>query len=332
MKSLRFGLLALGLTLVAAGSLQAQWYDTFDSYAKGRLDPQSNWEQWRSGNGTDAMVVDTYALSLPHSVEVAIGGIGGGLGDDVVYDFKHLSGGQPTSGQWICTSQTYVPTTSVGTGYYIMLNRYPDQLSWSLQLRIEPGLGRIQLDSDAGSGPGDLPLIFDQWVPIYSCIDLESDRVDIYYGKDLLAIGASWINGLGSGGSKQIAALDLYSGEPDQNGITELFFDNTQMDKVQGPCLVVNASPNPALSGNTLTLSVGGPMLANQTAALFVWEVLGNPLVLRLLVAPLNGNGEFEANVSVPPGLAGIDIGLKAFSSVAGGGLAASNIEHLYFQ
>jgi hypothetical protein len=310
--------------LLGAPQASAQWVDKFDSYDPAiKLTLQSNWEMWTGSSGVDADVVTTYSLTPSNGLLITGQPTFGMNGNDVVYDFVNLGGGQPTSGTYVAYARVYVPTGSTGVGWFIMLNSYPSPLNWSVQVQFNANTDVVHANEPTGLG--DLTLVRDQWMPLVTCIDLDNDRVDIFYGTDLLCKNQPWI----VNGSQQIACIDLYGGEP-AGGISELYYENVSLERVKdgGPLALVS-DPAPVPDGTNIALNISGPTHQNGTAAL----ILTSPIYSVLAIVPLNSNGEFSLAGTLPSGLSGLQLGFMAMAAPQGGGqLAQSNTEIVVIQ
>ena len=146
------------------------WFDDFSSYTLGQFldgDPtDGGWKGWDNDPAFGAYVVNTYELSVPHSVEIA--------GDsDLVHEYSGYTTGQHTYVAW-----QYIPSDFVGETAFILLNTYSDggDKSWSTQLRFNSDTGMVSSDFDGN----ELPLAFDQWIEIRVEIDLDADIQDIF--------------------------------------------------------------------------------------------------------------------------------------------------------
>src|SRR5262245_36089884 len=136
--------LGAGMFLLSQ-TASAQWLDTFDTYSLGPLAAQSDWEEWYTTPNVDANVSADFAFSGTKSVKI----VGKPSSNDVVYPFHLLPGGAPTSGQWLFSTKVYVPSSSTGLGFLIMLSTYNDGSgtdSWSLQVRFNANSGQVKSD------------------------------------------------------------------------------------------------------------------------------------------------------------------------------------------
>jgi hypothetical protein len=187
---------------------QAQWSEGFEDYVVGSgMHGQGGWEGWTGDPTWDAFVSDAQAHGGSQSVDI--------VGDA---DLVHMYCGV-TFGQWTYTAWQYVPAGLAGQSYFILLNKYPSNPNWSLQLRFDSDIGMVESEFEAAQ----LPLITDQWVEIRVEIDLVGDTQSIYYGGELLST-KSWTEGLSGGGLLKIRAVDLFA-----NGATTVYYDDISL-------------------------------------------------------------------------------------------------------
>jgi hypothetical protein len=210
---MRAGLLLLaaaGLALCLPVAAGAQWSDDFDSYANGQsLHGVGGWKGWDNNPAFTAYATDLYALSAPNSVDIT-------PTSDLVHEFSGY-----TSGAWVVTAWQYIPSTSTGQQYFILLNTYADGgiNNWSTEIQFANG--SVINDGDGAT----LPVIFDQWVEIRVEIDLDTDVQAIYYGGNLLT-QTSWTEGLSGGGALNIGAMDLFS-----NAASDIYYDDISIEE-----------------------------------------------------------------------------------------------------
>ncbi len=204
--------------LVNLGGLP--WVETFRHYfAENGMHGQWDWEGWGDDPAFDALTSDAYAYSDWLSVDIK--------GEaDLVYPFTDAD-----SGNWVFSTQVYVPTGLSETSYFILLNTYPADAvhpeNWSLQLELNGPAGVIKdCDSDAAA-----PLITGEWTEIRVEVDLDEDEQSVYYaGAHLLT--KSWTGGVAPGGELNIGAVDLYA-----SGSTSVFYDDLVLEHGEmSPC------------------------------------------------------------------------------------------------
>ncbi len=219
------------LLAASAAFGQTRLYETFDCYADGsNIVGQDGWEGWYSGF-VDAQVSSAQAFSAPHSLRLS-------AFSDIVHQFSI------DDGQWVASAMTYVPSTALASGYFIIMNQYGSAAidNWSVQVEFDPVLNRVQSEF----GNQELPIIKDQWVELRCDIDLTNDLVDIYYGGTALALDLVWTNNASTGGITSIAAFDLFS-----NGIAEMYFDNVSLLSA-APCAPCDTNCDGSLNGQDI--------------------------------------------------------------------------------
>lgn len=310
MRRLWFGLAASAMLVLSTGAqAQIAWQDHFDTYSLGPIDPQSDWEQWYASTNVDADVSNDQAFTGTKSLKVA-GPPTYTNPSDIVYPFKVLPGGMPTSGKWLVSMRTFVPTGATGVAYFIMMNQYGDPTTdnWSLQVRFNANGDKVKSD---GVGKQSTTLIRNKWVNFHAFIDLDNDKVDIFYNDVILVKGESWKDGISTGGIAQIANIDLYAGTG-TNAISSIYYDDAQLERVDSFSVVTNGQPNPAHAGDTVKITTMAPTLPNAPAALFVWDVSGVPVIRLLATGTIDLNGLWTIGGPVPTGLAGLDINFRS--------------------
>ncbi|HET6162167.1 MAG TPA: hypothetical protein VFG37_00760 [Planctomycetota bacterium] len=109
----------------------------------------------------------------------------------------------------------------------------------------------------------------------------------------------------------------------DTNGHSDVF--------VHGPYLTLEADPNPAPAGVTLTLSTftGDP---NNLAMLVIDDVNGAPMFVPIVITTFDAQGNLVVGGTVPAGFSGTEIGFIAFGIVATGKVGATNQVDVAFQ
>jgi Concanavalin A-like lectin/glucanases superfamily len=203
-------ILALALCIVALGARAAAFFDDFESYAVGsNLHGQGGWAGWAGNASAGALVSPNFAFSPTRSVNIT-------GASDLVHNFSGA-----TNGQWVFSVMQYIPSTSTGTNYVILLNTYRSpygaaDLNWSVQIQCNMATGQI---SDLG-GSATLPMVKDQWVEVRCEINLDANSVSEFYNGQLLSTHA-WQNGTGV---NEIQALDLFA-----NNAAPVYYDNVSL-------------------------------------------------------------------------------------------------------
>ncbi len=216
--------LQISLATVAALTFAANagaWSDGFEAYAAGSsVAGQGGWQGWTGNAAVAGLVSTAQAASGTKSLQIL-------SANDTVQPFTGLS-----SGLWTLSMQQYIPSTSSGTTYTILLNRYPANLNWSSQVTADIGAGLVGYFDGAGNQQGStLALNKDKWVDLRFDINLTANSVSAYYDNALMATTA-WQ----SGGINQLQALDLYG---DETGATTqvgpVYYDNIMLVQVPEP-------------------------------------------------------------------------------------------------
>jgi hypothetical protein len=184
------------------------------------------WEEWVGSIDVCGEVTTEEAFSGDRSIKI-VGNVGGsnGQGDDIVQRFD-IEGGRHT-----LSMMTFVPGGGRGNGYVVLLSNYPEPFDWAVVLRFDAN-GNLVRDSDH---PGiNTPMVKGEWIPLVIDIDLDADLVDVSYNGIRFITGKSWTGG---GGEPRFEALDLYAGEPGQNGTTGMYFDDIVLQSVCEVCV-----------------------------------------------------------------------------------------------
>jgi hypothetical protein len=207
--------------------------EDFESYAVGSvINGQGPWEGWSGSIDPFGYVSDEQAASGTKSLRETAPSGGAAQESDVVHRFDI------TGGKWVFSAKHYMPSTSVGISYFILLNNYPEPFNWSLDLGMNPSTGLVTTTELAnptefpGAVQNSVPLVRDQWVDIRCEIDLDAGatgRLDVYYNNQLVTSGITWAPVTGV--PRHLAALDLYS-----QGCDKVFFDDVKLEEVGATC------------------------------------------------------------------------------------------------
>ncbi len=193
--------------------------DSFDTYAAGSMiSGQGGWETWQDtlgSFGTDAAVVTAQSKSAPHSLNLVPGVPDG---SDIVHRFGY------TSGKWVVSVWTYVPSGQLSSGYVILMNTYQPTTSYHWSVVIELSSLNGQVLDQVSPGTATAPLVLDQWAEVRCEVDLDADTLMQWYngvpiGNHPDSYSANW----SAGGLKQIQAIDLYS-----NGVS-MYIDSVSI-------------------------------------------------------------------------------------------------------
>jgi hypothetical protein len=205
------------LDLVATDeALNQPWSDGFDIADPGLLGSQNGWGIWCDG-GLDAEVTGELFLSPPHALRIQ-------AGSDVVR--RHSTSGSLgiAGGIWEFSVWTNVPSFATGRGYAILLNQYcSPESNWSMQIEFNADQGVVRT-----FGGQELPMMKDQWINLRAEINLDEDRLSIWYGDFPLALDLVWTQNVGdtngNPGIPELAAINLYALD-----ITDMFFDDLSL-------------------------------------------------------------------------------------------------------
>src|ERR1019366_3146977 len=199
---------------VLARPVAAQVFDDFESYAVGsNLHGQGGWAGWMGNASAGALVSTNFSFSPIRSVNI-------NGASDLVHTFSGA-----TNGQWVFRVMQYIPSSSTGVSYVILMNTYQapygtSNLSWSVQIPCNLATG--QIISDYGGG-ATLPMLKDQWVEFRCEINLSSNSVSEFYNGQLLSTHL-WQGGGGGPGLNEIQALDLFA-----NNAGPVYYDNVSL-------------------------------------------------------------------------------------------------------
>ncbi len=210
--------LCASVSLAGAQSM----FDNFDSYTLGSIHGQGGWEGWTGIAGAAGIVSTDQASSGAQSLRLV-------AGHDTVRPFSGV-----TSGLWTLSLQQYIPSISSGSTWVILMNGYPVNLNWSVQVLADFDNNLIGVFDGGGTLQGTpLALLKDQWVDMRFEINLDANSVSSFYNNTLLGTHA-WQ----SGGFNELAALDLYPDEDTAGGTAQVgpvFYDNVQLALVPEP-------------------------------------------------------------------------------------------------
>lgn len=193
-------------------------FDNFDSYTLGSIEGQGGWQSWVGYSGICGDVTIEQAFSGAQSLKVE-------AGDDTVHPFTGVN-----SGQWTLSLRQYIPSTSGGQNYTILLNSYPNNLNWSAQVLADIDRSLVGVfDSSSVQQGSSVALVRDTWVDMRFEIDLDANSVSAFYNQALMASFA-WQ----TGGINELQALDLY---PDEGvpQVGPVYYDNVRLEQVPEP-------------------------------------------------------------------------------------------------
>lgn len=210
-------LLALPVALATTLTATADVADNFDSYVAGsQLHGQGGWKGWDNSAGAGALVSSAFAYSSPNSVNIT-------GGSDLVRTFSGV-----TSGLWTFSIMQYIPSTSTGNSYFILLNQYNDGGPYDWSVQIQNNMGTSLITSDIGGG-ATLPMVKDAWAEYRFDISITGNTVSEYYNNQFLSTHA-WHDGTGQ---NALGAIDLYA-----NNAGPVYYDNLQVSLVPEPSAI----------------------------------------------------------------------------------------------
>jgi hypothetical protein len=194
----------------------APWSDNFNSYAAGSgIIGQGSWEGW---SGTvpppEGFVSNAFAASAPNSMRMTIGNGTTTSNTDAVQVFA------VTGGQWKFSGKTYIPSSTTGTGYWIILNTYP-AFNWSVQIPFNSALGTVTADQVQAGTPTQLntvTMVKDAWVTHETLIDLDTLTYTFKYNNQIVIENGGW------GAINTLQALDCYS-----DSIVDMYYDDLNL-------------------------------------------------------------------------------------------------------
>jgi hypothetical protein len=217
------GLWALAVvSLVAAAPAEAQFFtDNFDTYATGStIMGQGGWETWDTNPGANTTLSAIQSFTAPNALLVAGPA-------DIVHRFTGVN-----SGTWHARAQVFIPSTSTGEAWFILLNQYAPAATddnWSVQVVFcvtgcttagaLPGMV-VNLGGSDVAGTGVAPLITNQWVEVRASVNFATNSYSVFYNGVLLDTKQWQLTG-----TAQLQAMDLFS-----NGSTQAFMDNIWVD------------------------------------------------------------------------------------------------------
>jgi hypothetical protein len=216
--------LLLGLPLAMAMTLSAHAVtiiENFDSYVVGsNLHGQGTWQGWNNDPGAGAITVDDQLFMSSPTVEIA-------GPSDLVDVFSGV-----TSGSWELTIKQYIPSTATGSTYFILMNQYGANYSWSLQFKFDMDAGKVISENN---GNAEVAMIKGGWVQLRVDIDLTNNKVYEYYNGQQIGVPHDWQvigdpNTWLLGDPNELAAMDLYA-----NGADPVYYDQLKLVSVPEP-------------------------------------------------------------------------------------------------
>ena len=209
--------LQISLATVAALTFAANagaWSDGFEAYAVGsNINGQGGWEGWTGIAAVGGTISAAQAASGTQSLQIV-------RGNDTVQRFSGVS-----SGYWELTLKQYIPSTSSGDTWVILMNSYPANLDWTANVNASRTSNLVTSGETAGAS---LPLQLDKWVEYKFAINLDALTLTTYYDGQLLDTHP-WRDATGL---NQLQALDLYADEDTAGGTAQVgpvYYDDVML-------------------------------------------------------------------------------------------------------
>ena len=136
-------LLLAALCFLSIDAGAANFFDNFDSYPAGsQMHGLGGWKGWDNFDGAGALLNSSTVNTAPNSVTIE-------GGSDLVHQFTGA-----TSGLWTFSLMQFVPSTSAGDSYIILLNNYTDggPDNWSMDVHMDMGTNLV-ISDEGGGGP-----------------------------------------------------------------------------------------------------------------------------------------------------------------------------------
>ena len=212
-KMVMFVAVLVAVVVMAASVNAGVYVEDFDSYAVGsNMNGQGGWEDWSGPTAAGGIVSLVKTVDSDNVIDIS-------GGSDLCYDqMDYTSGGVSFS------MNQYIPSTSTGVTYFILLNEHLAAPSWAMQLSFDLGTGLVQADMD--SSLGTFSILTDQWASIEANIDLDNNTVKVYYEGTLIRDGAFSYDAE----PVQLTTLDLFA-----NNADVVYYDDFAVAEVPEP-------------------------------------------------------------------------------------------------
>jgi len=211
--------LSVAMFLTAGFAAQAGLFDDFEGYALGsNLHGQGDWKGWDNAPGAGGTISSAFAASGAQSLMIE------GTSDLV----RTFSGFE--NGMYAVSLKQYIPSSSTGQTYVILLNRYQDggPNDWSVQMEGQLNLNAIVSDF----GQTSVAMIKDAWVEYRFDIDTSANTVSEYYNNQLVSTH-QWRDLADPDGRNALGALDLFA-----NGAGPVYYDDLSVQVVPEPSTI----------------------------------------------------------------------------------------------
>lgn len=225
MRSLKFLVLAAVMGAVCSVAPAALFFEDFEAYDVGEIHGTGGWQGWDNTASAGSPVSDAHAYSGTKSIEIVPSA-----------DLVHIY--DVTGGKWVFTAMQYIPSGTTGTSWFILLNQYPNNKDWSVQIQFNLASGAISSQYDSGASAS---VLYDRWVQVKCVIDLDENTVEEYYNGEFFSTH-QW----DGDGHITLQAIDLYG-----NNASSIFYDDI---KIQSYLSTLTAADNPKPAGKAVDL------------------------------------------------------------------------------
>ena len=289
-------MLAAIALMVAVVILAAPAYgDDFEAYANGTvMQGVGGWKGW--DNSPAAAGTASNAQAHSGSISMAVGPAA-----DAVHEFTGF-----TSGSYDIIAWTYLPSTTTGQQYFIVLNTYADggTNNWSTQVLLDAAANTVTADINVVSGTGTATTVEDQWVELRITVDLTADTQTLYYNGVQFAT-ATWTGGVSGGGALNIDTIDLFG-----NGADTMYYDDiaivptnhsitvNKTVSTDGSCGTSNNITAPYNSNVTYCYQITNSGNLTYTSHMVVDDQLGT--VLPMTAYSLAPGASYQFTTTVP--------------------------------
>lgn len=219
-----FAVCAIAL-IGCAQSAFGQWAERFDTLMAtgGNVAPNKCWDTWDQASAANSVTSGAQFISAPNSILIT------GT-SDTIQRFQGY-----TSGIWEFKTNVYVPSSSSGRSWFILMNKYlhgiHNNQDWSVQIAFNATTNAIFSQEANVTGT----LIEDAWFELKVLINLNTNVAQIYVNNNLFATHP-WVGPNGSGGLMQIQCLDLYA----ESATSVAYHDNISLTRVDDCCVEID--------------------------------------------------------------------------------------------
>lgn len=217
---IRYLFFAIAVAVSIPQAAHAQWSENFDSLVSGNfVAPNKGWDTWDQAASANSIASAAVASSSPNSIRIT------GT-SDTIRTFKGY-----TAGKWEFKTKVFVPSTSVGRCWFILMNKYlhntHNNQDWSVQIAFNASTNTIYSQEANVSGT----LIEDAWFDLRVEIDLGANLAKIYVNNVFFAQHA-WVGPNGAGGLMRIECVDLFA----EHSTAIAYFDDFELNNLGHCC------------------------------------------------------------------------------------------------